>query len=279
MVQNRIMFNNQDAFTASQPMNTMSSGRYVDYLELSFMAQMTTGASVSVASTLALVNPFEVFLKGSPVIQMTAEDLYAFNVLVFKRNPFTVVATAATSDQTKIMGLKLPVWQPPRNSGELKYRATFNTVATTGSQTISVTEISDTVTLNNKYLHMVALPGTTAGATGYGNRVELGRIPGELEGILIRSATIPTSSAELATVQQVDLYANDVKIITDEWHNLKSGGPNLSLWSSPGDCSILDNFVFLDMIEDPILRNTNVRLDINAGVASSAFRIIPIYAI
>lgn len=275
------MLQDRDTFTASTPMINMTGGRYVDYLSVNSTGVQTTDTDPTVATFMGSINPFEVFLKGSPVVQATFEELYALDLLAFGINPFNKAAAPTnTSDQVNI-GVTVPLWQPPRSLGELKYRATFNTVTSIGSNTLTVMEASNTRVLNPKYLQYVSLPSTSAGATGYGNRVEIGRTIGELEGMLIRAATIPTTTAETSTVQRIDIYANEVKTGTREWRELaidaKTGFH--PLFTAPADTTIIDNYRFLNMTYDPIPRGVNVRFDYDTQATATAARFMPLLAV
>lgn len=274
------------AFTASINHENLSPGRYVHELLLYLRAEASAGDAITPTELLPLINPFEIFLKGSPVIQINAEDLFALDALAFGFMPPFYESDAVTDDGSWV-SLKIPLWQPPRASGELKYRVTRVGQASIDTETLSLTEWNSTnpKPLNPKYLQYVTLAGTSAGATGFGNRVEFGRTIGELEGVLIRSATLPTDTTETATVDNIDVYANEVKIISETWQTMKGMGKIGHIGTISLDADdvthnqIIDNYVWLDLTEDPIKRGTNVRIDIDTQATSTAFRLTPVYAI
>jgi len=268
-------------FTTDIPLTNLSSGVYIDKLTLHWKGEMTAAASVGVASLLDLVNPVEVRLFGSPIVSLRGSDLYALNDLFLGKRPITIVATAATDSHTKIMGLDVPLYQPARGPGELALLVGREAVSGVDTETISIAEIANTEKLEEAWLHYVEMPGVTAGATGYGNIVELPS-PGDLLFIIFYSTTIPTTTSETATVQSVKVEIAGVPAVERNWHEMKadvSRGGSTGLFGSPGDTSILDNYGVIDFRKDPIPKGTDVSIDINAGVANEAYRIIPIFGV
>ena len=273
---NTRMIREREAFTASTELINLSSGKFIDRLTLSFKGDMTAGAAVTVATCLPLLNPVEIRRKGSTIISIQGDDLLALNAYLLHHNPKTIVAGATTNNQTKVMGLNLPLWQSPLKSGELTFRATRSAVSGVDTETLTVCEISNDKNLKPGYLHYVTLPLTTSAATGFGNILDLPQ-NGDLQGILFYSETIPTTTAELATMQAVDIKVDGSKIMTRAWDDMKADAPTQSLEVNPGDDTIIDNYGFIDFREDPIPKGKSVSIDINGGVASEAVRIIPIY--
>jgi len=268
-------------FTADIPLTNLSSGVYIEKLTLHWKGEMTAAASVSVASLLDLVNPIEVRLFGSPIVSLRGSDLYALNDLFLGKRPITIVAGAATDEHTKIMGLDVPLFQPARAAGELAFLVGRVAVSGVNTETISIAEVANTERLEETWLHYVEMPGVTAGAVGYGNIVDL-PAPGDLVYLIFYSTTIPTTTSETATVQSVKISVDGVTVIERNWHEMKadvSRGGSTGLFASPGDTSILDNYGIIDFRKDPIPREADVSLDINAGVANEAFRIIPIFRV
>ena len=70
MVMNTIMYRDQATFTASTDLIDLTAGRFVDHLNLSYSAEPTSATTITTQAVANLVAPFEVFLKGSPVIQI-----------------------------------------------------------------------------------------------------------------------------------------------------------------------------------------------------------------
>ncbi len=277
-LENRMVLN-REAFTASIPHEEITANRYIDQFTLALQGDMTTGTPKTVAQMLALMSNFQVRRAGSVIIDINAEDLYAMNQLFLKHNPFASVAGIVTDDKTTIQGLRLPMWQPPANSGNLDFSITRTAVAGIDTELISVMEESSNKILKPFALQYVTQLLTTSGATGFGNIIRLPQT-GDLLGILFRSATIPTTSSNIATLQGVKLKVDGFDVGEREWFELRADGFAYNdLLESPADASIIDNYVLWDFRKDPITIKQKAELDINAGVASSSIRAIPIYAI
>jgi len=193
----------------------------------------------------------------------------------------TIVAGAATDQKTVIMGMHLPIYQPPTEAGKLTLQVIRQAVAGVDTEKLSIAEHSYDEVIQEQYLHIVEMPGTTAATTGFGNRTELPQ-PGNLAGILFYSTTIPTATSNVATIQAVRLEVGKERVIERNWQELKADGDvlkNAALFGSPGDASITDNYAFLDLKQAPIAKEEEVVVDINGGVANETYRIIPVYMV
>ena len=126
MPMNSIILQDQAAFTASTAFIDASPGRFIDHLNLNWSGESSDNSVPELEAVAALVNPIEVFLKGSPVIQLTGEDLLNLNTLAFGRVPASHEGDAPTDDRTRL-ATQLQIWQPPRIAGELQYRFTYAT--------------------------------------------------------------------------------------------------------------------------------------------------------
>lgn len=275
------LLENRTAFTASLPTRNLSSGRFIDELALEIKTENSTFNATTIASLLDLLQPITVRLFGSDIISIRGSDLYALNVLMLGFNPFSVVGSATTDSQNKIMGLRVPLWQSPRPSGQLTYTCTRVAETNADTETLTMCEWSNDKILKPKYLYYVEIPMTLAGATGFGNRKELPRV-GDLLGILMFSTTIPSASVETtSSIDQLRVEIDDTRVMDFTWQDLKAGGKfgTIALMSSPADASIIDNYVFVDFRDDPITKDHKITLDINAGTASDAVRIIPVFAV
>ena len=273
---------NRDTFTASKDLQTLSGGKYIDRLRLHWNGVNTGPNIVSVASMLDLVNPIEVRKRGSTIFRMRGSDLLGLNAHFFGEQPLTIVGTAATSDHTKIMGMDVPLWLPAAPLGEYSVVVTRAAVTNSGTETISLTEVSSDKNLTNSHLHAVDIPATTNGGTGFGNFINLPANLGDLLGVMFYSTTIPTNTAETTTVDSVRVLINNRLEYSANWHEMKGDSQyagNSATWNSPATNAILDNYAVLDFRRDPIPMGNLLQLDINGGVASEAYRVIPIFAV
>jgi len=280
MKQSRLILDRQ-AFTANTDLLDLTAGRYIDYLSFAIKGEMTAADAKLPADLIGVLDVIQVRYLGSPVIYLTGEEVWALDDLWFGKHPITIAASAATDSQSKIMGLFVPVAQPPRPAGTLHLQVLHASVSGIDTETLTIAEISSDKTIEGKYYHIVRMPGSTAATTGYGNRVKLPQV-GDLNGIMLYSATIPTNSAETATIQRVTIEVDGHKLMEREWHELYADshtGGNQGTFASPGDATVTDNYVVLDLSNDPIPAASKVIVDIDAGVASSSFVVIPIYRV
>jgi hypothetical protein len=275
--QSRLIYN-EEGFTSSKDLENLTAGRYVDRLTISLKGEMTAGSAVTPATMSNLLNPLEVRLLGSPVIYLRGSDIWALNVLVLKKNPLTIVAGNATDNRTRIMGLEVPIQQPARGAGELTIKANRVAVSGVDTETITIAEITSDTALAPEYYHLVEIPVTTASSTGWGNFIDLPQ-PGRLMGILLYSTTIPTTTSDTATISEVMVVVNGSRAYHRRWLEIKADAATHDTLASPADASFIDNYAYIDFSKDPIPADAEVRLDINAGVASEAIRVIPVYLV
>jgi len=277
MFQRKLIWN-RDEFTASTALENFSPGRYIDKINIHIKGEMTAAASVSAPAFAAIIDPLEVRLLGSPVVFIRGTDLWALNILYLKKNPLTIVAGAATDQHTKIMGLECPIWQPPRAIGELTIKVNRTAVSGVDTETLTVAELSSDATLEPTYFHAVEIPATTASVTGWGNFTDFPQ-PGDLHGVLLYSTTIPTATSEVATIQELMLVIDGMRAFHANWHELKGDAPSHATFADPADATFIDNYAYIDLSKDPVPAASSVRLDVNAGVANEAYRVIPIYRV
>jgi len=267
------------SFTTTTELISLFPDRYVHKLTIGLKGEMTAAASVAPATVINTIDTFKVFLGGSSIIDLLGSEIWVLNNLVFGKNPITIAASAATDSHTKIMGLDVPIYQPGRPLGQLTCQVGFTRQSGVDTETLTLAEYSYDVVKVPTYFHAVRILGTTAATTGYGNRTELPQ-PGDLHGLLFFSTTIPTDASQASTVQKAKIYADGREIIESSWHEMRAGsvaGGNSATWASPGDATLIDNFAFLNLADDPIPKAASVVVDVYGGVANEAYRIIPIY--
>ncbi len=277
VVQARAIYN-RDAFAASGPLETLKSGRAIHSLTLGITAQSAAGVAFTAAALADLVQPLEVRLMGSPVIQMRGSDLWALNVLHLKKNPVTMDAPAVITQRGRIQGLEVPVRQPARSIGDLSMRCTRVAVANANAETLALTENSSDVADPLGYYHAVEMPMVLRAAVGYGNFLDLPQ-PGDLHGILFWNTTIPAVAADTASALEVMVEVDKNRAYMRTFDEMRADAPFHASFASPGNVTFLDNYAYLDLSHEPIPKESEVRLDINAGVANDPIRVIPIYRV
>jgi len=280
MFQKRLIYE-EEAFTASLPLEALTAGRYIHKLFIALKGEMTAAVAVAAGTFADVLNPFEVRLLGSPIIYIRGSDLLALNQLGFGKIPLTLKAGAATDNRVRLYGLEVPIQQPARPSGALAIKCNRVAVSGVDSETITIAELSSDVTIKPKYMHFVEIPYTLAAATGYGNFIDLPQ-PGDLHGILFWSTTIPTVTSDTVSIEKVMVVIGGSRAFETHWFEMKADsriGSGIAGYEDPGDVSFIDNYAYLDLSDDPIPAAETVTLDIYAGVAGDAIRIIPVYLV
>ena len=276
MVQQSRIIYNRDAFAASTPLETLKAGRGIHKLTIGLQGDMVAAAAVLPAAMAAIIQPFEVRLMGSPVIQMRGDDLWAFNVLHLKKNPLTVAAGAVINNASKIWGLEIPLRQPARSVGDLSMRVTRVANVNVDNEHLTVVEQSSDVVEPEGYYHCVEMPMVLRAAVGYGNFLDLPQ-PGDLHGLLIFNTTIPITTTLTSSAAEVAVEINKERAYVRTFDEMKADAAYHETLASPGDITLLDNYSYIDFSHEPIPKDAEVRLDINAGVANDPVRVIPIY--
>jgi hypothetical protein len=273
--QSRTIYN-RDAFAASTPLETLKAGRGVHKLTIGLQGDMVAAAAITPAVMAAIIQPFEVRLMGSPVIQMRGDDLWAFNVLHLKKNPLTITAGANINDASKIMGLEIPLRQPARSVGDLSMRVTRVGNAGIDTELLTVTEQSSDVVDPEGFYHAVEMPMVLRAAVGYGNFLDLPQ-PGDLHGILFWNTTIPITTTLTSSVAAVAVEINKERAYVRTFDEMHADAAYNPTFASPAATTLLDDYSYIDFSHEPIPKDAEVRLDINAGVANDPVRVIPIY--
>ena len=275
--QSKLVFNDR-TFEASTSEEKFTAGQYVHRLILHWKVDNTTATALTVANVLNLIDPFEVKRFGDKIISINGSDMYALNVLMWRNNPFTVVAGSATDEETTIMGMRVPVWQRGRPDGALTWRAVRNPVTNGDTEILSVWEEGYTKTLSEQWLHYNEITFTTVAASTFEEVITL-NLTGDLIGLLFFGTTIPTATSQNATVGEVKLEIGGREFNHINWQTMKgmSAMGHHDLMASPADAGILDNYAFWSFTNDPIPAGTQVRISNQNDTGNAeAMRIIPV---
>lgn len=270
---------NRSVFTASieeQPL-AIAPGSYIDYLSLAYKGDGAV-ALVALETFLNLVNPFQFKVNGDIRVSLRGRDLFALNALYWSRLPFAIEGDVIAED-VKVFGMRIPIWYTVGPQDSISWLATRVAVTNISGEIISVAYTVKEGVTRPGYYHTVELTGTTPATTGAFTAIqELPKV-GRLQGILFFSTTVPTDTADTTGILEVRLYRNDRQDVFAEWFELRGddrGGHSAAQGTPYSDT--LTNYAFLDLSEDPWdLKTDRVRVELNAGVASEAFRMIPVY--
>jgi hypothetical protein len=254
----------------------VKKGAYLHTLTLGLKATTST-APVSLGTFLDILNPF-VFKAGQEVrIQLRGRDLLALNMFLFGSVPFFFEANA-TNDHAKIAGLKIPVYEPIKADQAYSWAATYVPQTNVGNPVLELAATWSDKQLEPQPIIAVEQPFTTAGATGRTNlQIVLPKV-GDLIGIILWANTMPTNTADIASVQRVQLYLNGQRF--SQYNVGTSGfipGFNQDTQESLAQ-SVYANYRFIDLREDPIDAKANeINVEVDVQAANEAARLIPVY--
>lgn len=273
----RMIFN-EDTYTADTSLKNLTQGKYIHDLIISLQGEATAATAVEGEDLLTLLNRIDVMKNGSPIVQVRGFDLLALNALLGIGRPWMYDSSAATDDEAKLMGLKIPLSLPAGTIGD--YTVKFDYAALSGCDTtkLSVAEVTSDTELETGYFHMVEIPIVTASATGYGNTIDLPQ-PGELIGILFYNNDPPQAGNEDSTIQELRVKVDGVQQMETSWDLMKQDFDLAITDAQVSSIAIRDSYALLDLRNDPISKDKEVKIDINSGVASQSIRVIPIYRI
>lgn len=279
MATRHLILRNRAVFTASieeQPL-AIAPGTYIDYLSIAFKGDGAV-AVVALETFLNLVQPLQFKVNGDVRVSLRGRDIFALNALVLPHIPFAIEG-AVIGEDVKVSGMKVPIWYTVGPNDSVAWLATRVAVTNISGELISFSYTVKEGQQRPGYYQLVELTGTTPGTTGLFTAIaELPRV-GRLMGILVFSTTVPTATADLTGVQELILYRNDRQDVRAEWWEL-GGDRKDHLTGIPTNpfFDTLTNYGFLDLSEDPWdLKTDRVRVEINAGVASEAFRLVPVF--
>jgi len=250
-------------------------GAYLHELTIALKAATST-AAVSLATFLDILNPFVFKAAQETRIQLRGRDLLALNMFLYGSVPIHFVANA-TSDDAKIFGLKVPIYEQINKEISYSWAATYVAQTNVSNPVIEVAARWSDKALQPAPIYAVEQPFTTAGSTG---RTSLNMIiprVGDLIGLLLWANTMPTNTADTASVQRLQLYLNGNKF---SQYNVGTTGfikgfnqDNQELLAQ----LTYANYRFIDLREDPLDAKANeIGVEVDVQAASESARLIPV---
>ncbi|KKL07870.1 hypothetical protein LCGC14_2581680 [marine sediment metagenome] len=189
---------------------------------------LTANTKATLAQILSAIEKVEVLFEGSAIMSMDGEDLFALNCVLLGKEPWQQ-NVINTENATRSISLMIPfgrtLYDPNEclfatSKGELQLQITYD-IADTGYDGL-VSQI-ETVELPeatpSRHIKVTKLTKTLT--SGADNDIDL-PIGLPYAGILLRSATVPTGTADTTTIDKVKLLANNVQKMYAEtnWESL-----------------------------------------------------------
>ncbi len=275
------LLRNRVAFTASieEQQLAVGPGTYVDAFAVEFSGDLAAMTTVAIQTFLNLLNPFQFKIKGDVRISIRGRDLYGLNALYLSKIPGFFEGAAGEDD--KVFGLRIPIWYTMQAQDVASWLATRVAVTNISGEDLSVAYSTAEAQRRAGYYHIVEITGTTPATTGIFRAVDFLPAKGWLQGILFFSTTVPSATADTTGVNRIQLFRDDVLEVHRTWQDLASDARFTgNLGTASAFVNTLANYRWLDLSEDPWdTRISRVAVDIDSGVASEAFRLIPVYLV
>ncbi len=265
-----------ETFTASipnRPVQFQSGEGYLESLLLNYKG--AAAAAVTTAAFLDLVQPFH-WTDGKDRILVRGRDLFALSTFFYRAIPDFLESAGVTSNH--VSSIRIPIWAAAKPNESYAFDITR----------VAVTNISaEVVALSGQFLSKApgggridarVIPATLPAALGVTGLLATLPQTGLLRGLLVFSTTVPTVSADTASIQRLILADPKSDQVEATWQDLSGA------WAYRYDrptggllAPVLANYGYLDLSRDPIdLTSTLVSLFVDVGVVSDPVRFIPI---
>lgn len=272
-----------ETFTASIAQRNISiqgGEGYWDSLSLGIKGDGVL-AVVALTDFLSVVQPITI-LANEIRINARAVDLFALQAGFYGYTPAFIEGAIAQDD--KVYGIRIPLWIVPKSTESYGYSITRVAQTNLSGEVVSLAlnYLNARPTPPRGRIDAREIPFTTGAATGIATAVD--KLPkiGKLLGLLIFCTTVPTETADSASVQRLKLKSPKTTLVDATWHELHSHFRDHIDFAS-GDASelvlrqVLDNYGYLDFQDEPIdVATEDISIVIDNQAVSSAVRFIPV---
>jgi len=273
MPKRQILLQDAGTFTADTQDNSIYRPAYLHNIILSLRGQTTAAASVTWPTLTAALSKFTLKLNGVPLADIQGVDLFALDHLMLGSRPLGISSGATSTNPCRIMGIVLPVGLPA-GPEILTWKGSYTAQTNLGTVTLSaLAEYADTPIYGAPY--RITTYNYTAASTGALNKAVSLTSKGPLEGLLIYATTIPTSAADVKTVDKVEIRVGGLVQLSTTWETLKAATQAGATNEGTVTEGVVDNYVYLDLRGDPIPAGSDVDIYINSGDTNAA-RVITI---
>lgn len=255
----------------------VTKGAYLHEIILGLKHDNATAANTA-EDSLNILNPFT-FKVGQEVrIQLRGRDLAALHYFFHRSLPRLFEADAATDD-FKVSGLRIPIWEKVDAKQTYAWSATRTALTNASGEVLEVAARWSDKALMPQPIIAVEQPFTSAAATGRTNlNIEIPQL-GDLIGLIMFNTTAPSNTADTATIQRLQFLMNGERKSLFSWGARgDSGYSGLAAQDQPPH-DVLRNYMFVDLREDPIdLKTSKIGVEVDVQATSEACRLIPIIA-
>jgi len=272
MAYKKTIYKNDVSFSTSTDDIVVDSSLPTEKFTLGYRATQPAAGPSTIAAFLDLVSLFEVKLNSVPYVQIGGKDLYAFNNFSLGHRPL-IVGTGAVNEITRAIGISVPVsWTP--DGRILSVKANTSGVGSMTSQAITIAQVEHEAPLA-RGLSSILTYNFTPPSTGAFNRA-LDIVPdGDVEGMLVFSTTIPTTSANTKTVNELQIRSGGTIVYSASWEEMQSDMSAGAIDGASTIEGILDNYAWLDFSSDPFKAGTRLEVFVKSD-DTNAVRLIPL---
>jgi hypothetical protein len=250
---------------------------YLDEFILSYKGDIAAASNVTIEDFLDLVNTFR-YKADTPRIELRGRDIFALSVAWFGNLPW--FREGATAEDVKVGGMRIPVQSLLTGNKAHAYRIGRSAVTNISGEVLRLT-------MKTLEVPPPGMPGridakemvlTTPASAGIQTLVEeLPRI-GRLLGLLVFLTTVPTDTADAATIQRLFLETNRGRFADAHVMDLLAGFTEYYAEIPAGNAQdVLGNYGWLELRQEPInLVDDKVSIKADVRQTSEAMRIVPV---
>jgi len=263
------LLKNRVAFTTDTDDILIVQPRYIHSFDIGIECLQNGTTAPTLADIASIINAMQVKLSGRTVTELSGGDILAYNVLVEGREPLYLVP-ANDNEAGLIHGLRVPI-QLPTGVGALSVRFLHTSVATVDTEKLTLATLEAEETLAGKHIEIPTFDFTPP-STGAFNTALDTTFGGDLKGFLLYGTTIPTATADTATIREVRILVGGEIAFEGNIADLRADA------RYPADStlrSITDNYLWLDFSKSPIPAGSRIELQIKSD-DTNAIRVMPV---
>lgn len=249
--------------------------KYLDHIILGVKGAVAT-AAVAIETFAGVLSQYTFKVGAETRIQMSLRQLVAFMAFWYNKLPLIWENTDATGNDF-IFGVKIPIQETVDLARPISHSATRTAQTNISVETLSLYGAYLKDNKGRKAIHAVAIPYTTAGATGLTN---LGvKIPpiGKLVGLILQNASVFADGVIAESIQHVQIIEDGIVTNYLAGHASEGVGPVKTVGVLDPIDDLLKVFRAWDFRDEPIdLKGKTVEIKVDVQAVSEATFIIPI---
>ncbi len=251
----KLLMAEEPFIATSQDIKILQTDFIKDFV-ISIRAMQTGATAPSIADILSVMGTIQTKKGGSVESELSALELYVYNLLTSSELPL-VQLPAGNSQIGRVSDLVLPYNQAASDKS-LALRLAFvpNALVNETSLTIEIEELKAASDIKPKTFQKYVF---TPPSIGDYNILLDSNYAGEVVGLLVKSTTIPTPTADVTSCKKLKLRIGHDYLYENYWQGMQSHRDYLdSTLYTP----LIKNYALLDFAESPIAANTEIQLQV-----------------